>query len=45
MVPGPGHYPIKSTLGGENKILSQDRNINPCLRLSNSKNESRKQGK
>jgi len=38
IVPGPGQYPIKSTLGGSNKILSQDRNINPCVKLTSAKN-------
>jgi len=41
-IPGPGYYQIKSTLGGENKILSQDKNNNPCPRLMPSKNESRR---
>jgi hypothetical protein len=42
IVPGPGSYPIKSTIGGHNKVLSQDKNINPCPKLTLPKNESRR---
>lgn len=33
---------IKSTLGGNNKILSQDKNNNPVPRLMPEKNKSRR---
>lgn len=41
-MPGPGKYEVKSTLGGHNKILSQDKNVNPCPKLMLPKSESRR---